>query len=331
MTERTSKGFAKNVLFSYSNKVLTLVVSFLYTFLIANYLGPEKYGAITYFISFVTGLAGALGFNFLIGTVSNYFPKGKPKRLFKLLLYGILGLSFLTFLALLISAIPILAFLGKSGVSLFQLTSILILLAPSFTLFTALFQGFKRFGSVLKVVGAESILNLAFAVVAVLFLNLDVYGVIYAKIASLIIAVALFAFLSKKLVFSKKPIDRKDLKRYLITFAPFSLVRGWEGQALTVLIGLFVGNFQLGLYYMAQKLASIAIATPINSLRDVLLPYSLEKSSDLKVIGNYASLNVKLALVVSILLSIALLALGWPVLYLLFPKFIEAYWLLPFF
>lgn len=330
MTESKKTGFAKNVFFSYSNKMITLVVSFIYTLLIANFLGPEKYGLVTYFMALISGLVGAVGFNFLISTLSNFFPKTKSKKLFKLVLGITVFLSVASFLVLLIFAQQILSMLGKDNLLLMQLSSALILLLPLYSLATALFQGFKRFGSVLKVVAIESIINLIFAVLAVIYLGFDFYGVLFAKLISLVIALIVFLIYYRKLVFSRIPIDKKDLARYISTAFPFSLVRGWEEQAFTIMLGLFISNISLGFYYMAQKLASIAISTPINSLSNVLLPYSLEKSKDIKTLSNYASINIKLALILSIFLSIILLIIGWPFLLILFPEYLASYWLLPF-
>jgi O-antigen/teichoic acid export membrane protein len=251
--------------------------------------------------------------------------------LFNLVFIIALACSVAALLVLLFFARGILAMLGKDALFLMQVSSILILLTPVYSLATGLFQGFKRFGSVLKVVSIESILNLIFACIAIFYLGFDFYGVLYAKIASLSSALLVFLVFYRKLSFSKALIDWKDLKRYIVTAFPLSISRGWEDQSLTILLGLFIGNLPLGIYYMANKIASLAIVTPITSLRDVLLPYSLEKSQDLKVIGNYASLSVKLALTISILLSIILLIVGMPVLSLFFPAYVESYWLFPLF
>ena len=57
----------------------------------------------------------------------------------------------------------------------------------------------------------------------------------------------------------------------------------------------------------------------------------MEKSSDKKIVGNYASINLKLSLVVSIIFAVLLIAFGWLVLHFLFPKFEQSYYFLPFF
>ncbi len=323
--------FFKSGVFSYANKLALLVLGFLYTYIIANALGPESYGLAMFVLAFIGNLVYLFGTEPLGNALVVFTPKNKSKKLFlkfaKLLLLGFLFLFLLFFL------FPqgIVSVLNKGNTMLFQYAAFLFLIFPFFLLFEALFKGLKSFGKVLKVSVLESFINLSFAAFFVIGLQQGVIGLILAKIISLTLASVLYAYFFHKHKFEEKEIKIIEVKKYVKNVFAVSVMKKINTQIMLTYMGLFLSNALLGLYYMAEKIVSCAIATPIAALSDVMLPFASEKANNKKALSSMVSLNIKFSMILGAILGVAVVLAGRILLTSLFPKYAEAYWLLPFF
>ena len=324
MSEKSQ--YVKSGLFSYSGKVITIFSSFIYTFLIANYLGPEIYGLVNYYISFILGFIGISGIAFLGGLIVVFMPKWKSRVLFIYSLFFVSIISFVLFLLLFVFSENIVAYLGRSNYELFRLASFLLLIMPFTFYYTQVFKSFKMFGKELKFNAIVAILNLSVAFLLVVVLNFGVFGVVYAMLFANIAGLVFLFLQSGQLKFIDGSIDFAALKKYGVFGVPAAFLRRGSEMILLIFMGLFiVDNAALGMYYVALKIASIMILTPVNSVTDVLLPYVSAVSKDKRRLSRYVSLNIKFSLIVTCVLSLLVVILSKSVLLLLFPAYVGAY------
>ncbi|MFH1751764.1 MAG: oligosaccharide flippase family protein [archaeon] len=329
-----SFGFTKNVFFLFNNKMLAFVVGILFTLIIANYLGPAKYGLVIYFISFAEGLSAVIGLNYITSLFSNVFPKEKSYSFFKTFMLINIIAGFTLFLVLFFFAEPISILIGKGEYStLLAFTSILALTYPVYLSISTLFKGFKLFGKVLKVMGSVAILNLVLAAYLTIFGGMDVLGegIIIAKIITVSLGILVFGILLRKLNFSRKKINWSELKEYSVFAIPLTYIRAFNAQAVILFIGWFLNPVVTGFYYLIEKIVSLLVSSILSSFHEVVLPYSLEKYKDKKTIGNYLSLTVKAGLIISLIISILIIIIARPVIGFFFPDYVGGVYLVPLF
>ena len=182
-------SFIKSFLFAYTTQIFLLLNGLLYTYIIANYLGPDNYGLFIYLLTFVTTIVYLFGLESISETLNVFTAKYKSKKLFNRLFkisYIIVPISFLCLFFL---GHYFIEFVDNSEISLLRVISFTVLLFPASLLYNSLYRGFKLFGKVLKIAVFENLSNLLFAFIFVIIFDWGVIGAVYAKIISLIIAV----------------------------------------------------------------------------------------------------------------------------------------------
>jgi len=225
----------------------------------------------------------------------------------------------------------IVSFLGKSEPELFRLVAFVILLIPLRESLTAFFQGFKSFGKVLKGLLLESLLNLSLAFLFVVLFGLGMFGVVYAKILSLLGFILLSAFYFRKLPLKKRALDKKEIKKFAFGIVPSNLLRRGATLVKLVYMGLFILDIELGFYYLLSKITAYIISAPKDSLTTVLTPYNVERYKDKKTIGNFTSLTLKFSVLLTLVIGAIVVLIGQPLLSVFFPDFSKAFYLVPFF
>lgn len=317
--------YVKSNIFSYSGKIIMSFFGLIYTLLIANYVGPVEYGLVNYYISFTLGLIGTFGLFYFGGLIGLFMPKWKSRTFMKYNFIAISIISFLIFMGLYIFSEDVVRHLNKVNFELLKITAFLLLVVP-FTLFYIwVFRSYKLFGKELKFNLIVVTLNLFSAFLLVIVFQYGVVGVVYALLFSNICGLAYLFFHSRYLRYLDKPIDFSAIKKYSLFCVPATLLGRIDDQLLMVFMGLFVVDNDLGLYYIALKIVSTVLGTPVSALAEVILPYTSESSSDKKKISRYFSLCIKFSLIVNFVLSILLIVFSKYVLILLFPKYVEAY------
>lgn len=317
--------YLRSGFFSYSGKIITIMSSFVYTLLIANFLGPEKYGLVNYYISFAIGLIGIFGINFFSGLLSVFMPKWKSKAFLKYVLCVVFALSIVLFASLFLFSGQISLFLGKSNFELLQITSILLLIMPFVLVYSALFRSFKMFGKELKFNLVVAVFNLMVAFFFVIVFGYGVFGVVYAMAVSNVIGLVFLILWSRRLKYQNKSIDVAAIKTYCKFGVPATFLRRIDTQIFLVFMGLFIADNELGMYYIAIKITSIALSIPINTLTEVLLPYVSELQVSKNRISRYVSLNVKFSLILMVIVSIFIILFSKLFLSLFFSRYVEAY------
>jgi len=331
MFSENSWLFFKSSIFSYGKRIALLVFGFLYTYVIANALGAEKYGLAMFVLAFVGNLVYLFGTEPLGNTLIVFTPRYKSKKLFmkfaKLLL---LGFSFL-FALFFFFPQQVVLLLNKGNAPLFKYAALLFFLFPFFLLFEAFFKGLKSFGKVFKVSFIESFTNLCLATFFIIILHQGIIGLIFAKIVSLLAASLLYVYLFLKCKFAEKEIELFEVKKYVKNIFAASLMKKLTLQVMLFYMGIFISNAFLGLYYLAEKIVSYVVEMPIAALSETMLPFASEKANNKSELSKLVSLNIKFTLIFGAIFGLIIILFGNFILAILFPKYATAYWILPFF
>ncbi|MEM0360269.1 MAG: oligosaccharide flippase family protein [Candidatus Diapherotrites archaeon] len=331
MLDDESWLFLKSGVFSYSAKAAMLAMGLIYTYLIANALGPAEYGKAMFVLAFIGNLVFLFGTEVFGNALTVFTPQCGSKVLFsrfaKILFFGFLVLfAFFYFCSQ-----AILEIIGRGDATLFQYSSLLFLVFPFFLLFEALFKGIKSFGKVLKVSLIEGIANLILATLFVIVLRQGASGTISAKIISVAIAAIAYFYFFRQCRFEEKRIDSGQVNKYLKNTFAMSVFKKLNSQAVLFYMGLFLPATTIGFYYIAEKIATYAIEMPTSALSEAMLPFASGKATDKKALSRLASLSIKFSLLLGAFLGLLALFAGRFLLLSFFPEFVEAYSLLPFF
>ena len=327
----TFNSFFQNYVFSFSTKIFLALTGFIFTFLIANFLTTSDYGLVMFYLAFASSLIGLEGLPTFKSIITVFSAKYKSETVFMKAIKWQYLLFIPMFLVCFFFASEIVGFLGKTNAEIFQLSTIVILLMPLHESYIALFQGFKSFGKVLKGILFENIANILLAYFFVIFLGLGMVGVIYAKLLSLLGFILIAKIISRKLKFEKTPLPKNEIIKFAKGIVPFNLFRRTNTQIKLIYLGLFVMNWELGFYYLLNKLIAYCVSAPKDSISTVLMPYSIERHKDKRVLANFVSLGIKFSFIITIVAGIIVLIIGYPFLALFFPSYSNAYYLIPFF
>jgi len=137
-------------------------------------------------------------------------------------------------------------------------------------------------------------------------------------------------FYLRRLDFKRDLFDLGSVKKFVNGLVPSMLLNRLRHQVELVYMGLFIANWELGFYYLADKITSYLLAAPKDALSQVLLPYNIERSNSSETIGRFASLSIKFSVLFTVVAGLAITALAGPALALFFPDFSNAFYLFPF-
>ncbi len=315
--------FIKSTFFSYVSKIIVAFSAFAYTFLIANFLGPEKYGVVIFFMNFAGSIVLLFGTDAISETLTVFLPINSSKNLFLNLLKIQMVIAFVFFLIFLLLSNTIVNFFNKGTTDLVSIISFLVLFVPFSVFFPAVFRGFKSFGKVLKLSVIESVSNLFFAFLFVIFLKLGIFGVVYAKIVSFVILIVLSLFYVKRIDF-KENVSDFESNSYLKKSAFFNFLKKSHEQSGIILLGFFVSPVFLGFYYLLNKISTYIILMPLNTLNEVFLPFGSEYHSDDKKLSELSSNVIRLSFISAVFLLIIFLGLASVLILFFFPAYVRA-------
>ena len=310
----------RDTLLVYATNGVMLATGILYTFLIANSLGPKDYGIVNYIMSFLITALNLIGMYTVLKITTIFTAKKKSKKLFWFLVKANYLLAGLIILFTLLFPEMLVNYFGKGTPELWVTALLLVALMPGTMIFHSLLIGFKKFKSMLFISIAENIVNLTFAVYFVLILQQGMLGVIYARAVSLFAALALSLIYYRKLKFEEKEFDKGELKEFVVGSVPTN----WIREGLNMLLIFFLGMLSapmLGVYYLVEKFVNYFVKIPIDGLVEVMLPYAAEKHDDLESLNKYTSISLKFFLLFSVIFGVAFIIIGNLFIDVLFPDF----------
>ncbi len=323
--------YLRSTFFAYLNKVVLFARGFLYTYFIANYLGPKDYGLVMYLFSFVGNMVLLFGTESFQDIITVFIAKTRSWKIFRAVLL-IQVLISVAILAIFIGgADVIVSFLGKGFPDLLRAVSLIVLFTPFSLVFLAAFRGFKSFGKVLKIGIIENLSNLVLAFVLVTYFQAGLMGIVAAKILSLAFSLAFGIYYLKKMPFEKKETGFAEVKKYSRDAVPFNFIKKAKIQVELFLVGLFLYDTTLGLFFIAEKFMCYAMQMPLSAITETVAPFACEKYQDKKALGRFISLNLKAMLLLSLFFGIISIILSLTVFDIFFPEYSQAKILIPVF
>lgn len=324
-------AFFKSILFSYLTKASILLNGVFFTYLIANYLGPNDYGIVSYYLALIASILNVGGVYFLQGILGVFIPKRKSKYLFLKILKYQFYLGVIFFLCVFIFSDKIALFLNKEEFLFLKYCSFLFLIQPLYDVLVLLFKGFKMFGKVLKVESLTSFVNLFLAFVFVIMFSYGIYGVIYARIISYIVGVLIFVYYSRGLHFRDEIFNLSEVRVYSYSFFLIIIFKGISGFFFTLFVGFFISSAVLGLFYLAQKVANYVLSSFHASISEVMMPYVVEDYTNKSFLNKSISYSLKLSLILSAFSVVLLIIFAKSVLTLFWPSYVQAYYIIVFY
>jgi len=269
----TAQRLAKNTFILSSSNIIVLILGLLYSMYTTRYLGPERYGIISFALAFVSifGIFTDLGLNAL--TVREI---ARNKKLAKKFLGNLLLLK-LIYVILTLAIITIAINLtghDKVTVDVVYLIYLSIVVGAFTGIFNAMFQAFERIEFISMGNLLSSICMLLGAFYAINH-GLDVMGY-----ACIYIFSSLMVFIYSSIVFHKKlfkfvpEVDRGLIRPTLAEAVPFGLTALF-GMIYTyvdsIMLSSFQGNEVVGLYNAPYRLVLMLLFIP-NVINVVIFP-----------------------------------------------------------
>ncbi|MCX6800746.1 MAG: oligosaccharide flippase family protein [Candidatus Diapherotrites archaeon] len=323
--------FAKHTAFNYLSKMIPAAVSFIFTLLISNYLGPENYGIYNYLPAVLVGFATLFGGEFINNLLWTFTARKKSKKLFKMIFGVNLLIIVALFLGLNIFGPQMMAILNIGHRELVPLVSIFLLLTPINTLMITLFKGFSRFGKVLKAALIENIITLVLAAILIIPLQMGLAGAFIARFIAIVASLIFYYKEYRKLKFSNAKIDFGEVKKYGGWNIVASIVRNFKLQLVTIFLGLILNAAILGIYYLGQKITSIVITNISNTIFEIMWSKNSENHKNKELIGRQTSIAIKTSLLITLVLGVPFLIVSPLIINWLFPKYTELIFYIPLF
>jgi len=323
--------FARNTFFNYLSKMIPAVVSFIFTLLISNYLGPENYGLYNYLPAVIVGFATLLGGEFMSNLLWTFTARKKSKGFFKRIFYVNLLIIVALFVGINIFGPQAMAMLNTSHSELIPLASIFLLLTPVNTLVITLFKGFSKFGKVLKAATIENVITLAVSAVLIIPLQMGLAGAFIARFVAIAASLIFYYAAYKKLEFSNAKVNAGEVKKYCGWNIVASLIRNLNIQIVTIASGLILNAVTLGIYYLGQKITAIAIANISNTISEIMWSKNSENYKNKELIGKQTSIAIKVSLLITAALCVPFLIISPLIINWLFPGYTELIFYVPAF
>ena len=269
----TSQRLAKNTVILSISNVVILVLGLLYSIYSARYLGPERYGTISFALAFTSifGVFTDLGLSTLtVREVSRNKILAEKYLGNLLLLKSILAVIALAIIAVAINSMGH----DKNTVDVVYLISLSIILGSFTGVFNSLFQAFERIeymsigsllSSVLMLIGAFYAIKQDFGVLG--------FACIYIFSSLGVLAYSLF-IANRKLVAPVLKIDRGIIWPMMLEAMPFGLT-SLSGMVYTytdsILLSSLQGNEVVGWYNASYRLVLMLLFVP-NVVNIVIFP-----------------------------------------------------------
>jgi len=255
------KNLLKETVWSFSAKGIAFIFFIILNIFLARYLGPEKFGAWSFFFSMLSiiVLFSDLGIN--ISTRKFVAQYSQTKKL-RSILESSLKIRF--FSALIIASIFLLLYSFLADAidrpefkNMFLFATPLLFLSAFVEYFKALFQGLHKLKYNFFINASEQGLKLILTVLFLIFMNrliALVYSFNFALLATGILGFCLLYFhFYKNLPSAKEPFGKEILKYSLpIFFATISFTMAAEID--TVMLGFLSNDIEVGVYAVAKKI-----------------------------------------------------------------------------
>ena len=309
------KSIFKNTSWLSISQILTSICAFLWTILIARYLGVSDYGIVSFAISY-TGLIGIV----IDLGLSTYITReiAKHKELLFKYMNNIFLFKIILAIALFFISGLILYFLGYSHLTIIVslIFTIEIIIMSLTTFLNGIFQAVEQ----VKYQAIGSIINSIFLLIGILITIKFDFGVISIAIAYTIAYSIFFIYVFLKYVqkynLPKFELDLEFIKEVLIASLPFGLTNFFYNIYFSidiVMLSYLTGDYATGLYKSAYNIITV-FTTFFVVYQSVVFPVMskfFEESQNLIKVSY--ELSVKYLLLIIIPLSVGVFFYARPI------------------
>ena len=314
------KSIFKNTSWLSISQILTSICAFLWTILIARYLGVSDYGIVSFAISY-TGLIGIV----IDLGLSTYITReiAKHKELLFKYMNNIFLFKIILAIALFFISGLILYFLGYSHLTIIVslIFTIEIIIMSLTTFLNGIFQAVEQ----VKYQAIGNIINSIFLLIGILITIKFDFGVISIAIAYTIAYSIFFIYVFLKYVqkynLPKFELDLEFIKEVLIASLPFGLTNFFYNIYFSidiVMLSYLTGDYATGLYKSAYNIITV-FTTFFVVYQSVVFPVMskfFEESQNLIKVSY--ELSVKYLLLIIIPLSVGVFFYARPLVDLIY-------------
>ncbi len=320
---KNNNTYYKNSFFSYLSKIVPAIFSFIFTLIISNYLGPEMYGVYNYLPAVLIGFFSLFGGEFLYNLLWNFTSKTKSKEFFKKILLLILILAGIIFILINLFGPSAMQFIKAGHHELIPIASIFILLFPINAAFMTLFKGFSKFGKVFKAALIENTITLIFSIILIIYFGFGVEGAFISRFIALVFSITIYFREYKKIHFTKNKVNPVEIKKFITWNIISNFIRELNNQIFVISIGLFINKKLIGIYYLGEKISTIALSSPSSAISDALYSKNNENYLNKNIISRHTSLAIQINMIITIILGVIVFALTPAIVQHLFPNYSE--------
>lgn len=318
----TLSGFFRNIVFSYGSKIVSIVLGFIYFYIVANYLGPQDFGTYSFLLDFFSATLAIFGFNALFETATVFLAKTESHKFYQSVLKTGFFMSVIAGLIFFLYPDLILQFTGKGTLEILQGMSLVFFFSMLTNLLASILMGVKKFGKILKLSIIENTITIVLAFVSLQYLGFGLLGVIYSKAISLFLVSIISFFYVSSTKYSNAEPDMKEVEGFFGFAVLINILKKISIQTLLMFITTFIDPIGTGLYYLTQKISYYFIETPLSSLNNVLLPMVSKASESKDRIYWLTSVSIKFNLILSLIFCFILAVSGELFVQLLFPQYL---------
>ncbi len=301
-------------------------------YLVTNILGPEEYGKYALVISLITTVSLAI-FTSVNETLLRFAAITDDRRLVSNSIKYQYYFGFSALILLLIASIFLSDFYNK------PLTLIIVFVSFSF-LFTPYTESIKNFSigkrrinNLIKI----SVFNQIFLVVFILALYLlNFRTAIFMGFAYLLVSFLTSIYTRHIFKLQKFKSDgkynHKDIIKYIKGGFLFGIFKNITFQAALIMGARFVDTVHIAFYTFSIGLATASIFSVISALQTLTVPYvsKFYDNNDMNSVNKYFNASLKLGIIASIFISVALYFFLRLFLEYLFPKYAEVINIIPY-
>jgi len=303
------------------------VISFAFTLLVANGLGPAGYGLFALTMAVFEVLLVAFYVFGLAGT--KYIAENGLSSVAKKLIVIEIVIGIVLAVIVFVCADSIAAWLGKPIAGYLRIVAAALLVRPFYETIRSVYLGVKKMRWYVAVEAVTFTGKLALAAIA-LFLGLGIGGVLWGYIAAMALAVVVSLWglkgkLKKSGVFGTRPLAAYAFRStiYLAFLAVY-------GQLIFYLMGPLLAAEEIGKFSLLFKIIATGITVVPASVGLVLFPYFSQLNNDTAKTEKLLSSSLSVEAAIALVTSLAMFVFLGPFINVFFPSYSDGLVIAPF-
>ncbi|MFH0830246.1 MAG: oligosaccharide flippase family protein [Candidatus Aenigmatarchaeota archaeon] len=306
--------------------ITAAVISFIFTLLVSNTLGPADYGLFVLSMSvFELGLVFFYGIN---DAGTKYIAETRLRCIAKKVATMEIIIGIIMAAVLFFGADFIAGLLGKPIGGYLRIVAIALAIRPGMEVLKSVYLGMKRMKLFVTVLAINDIGRLIFAAVA-FALGFGVGGVLWGLVAAIFLSFIIASFGLKKNGLSPGYFETRKLVNYSLRSFTYFIFLAIYAQITYYMVGAFLPAEEVGIFGLIFKLIVIGIGLIPAAVNTVLFPYFSELSTDEERTGKLLSASLTITTVTATFMCVVMFLLLGHFVRLLFPAYSEGLLIVP--